>query len=406
MGTYIQDNRLIKLDTPLGKDVLLLRGFSGQEGISRLFRFDVNLFSENRAIPFPSIVGKKATITVVLPDRKERYINGLVDSFAQGGTSTVQIESATATFASYTARLVPWFSMLGYTSDCRIFQHKSVPDIIETIFKENSFSDFKNRLQGSFPEREYCVQWNETDLEFVSRLMEEEGIFYFFEHDKNAHTLVMANKPAEFKPCPLSSEARYEAGGGMGKVMEVITEWNIGHQVRPGKFETTDFNFEDPTLDLTQSVTGKDERKYEVRTYPGDYQKMDEGEKIVGIRMEELETPTIQVEGVSTCRAFVTGCRFELKDYYRRDIANKPYVLTRLEHKCSQGDNFLTTGTKAQEAFLYENRFQCVPHPTAYRPPRLTKRPYVQGNQTAIVVGPAGEEIFVDKYGRVKVQFH
>ncbi len=406
MGTYTQDNRLIKLNTPLGKDVLLLRGFTGQEGISKLFRFSLDLFSENRAISFPSIVGKKATVSIQLPDKKVRYINGLVDAFSQGGTSTIQIESATATFASYSAILVPWLTMLGYTSDCRIFQHKSVPDIIEAIFKEYSLSDFKNRLQGSFAEREYCVQWNETDLQFVSRLMEEEGIFYFFEHDESSHTLIMANKPAEFKPCPLMPEARYEATGGAGKVLEVITEWNISNQVRPGKFETKDFNFEDPTLDLTQSVTGKDERKFEIRTYPGDYLKMDEGERIVGIRMEELETPSIQVQGAGSCRGFVSGFRFDLKDYYRRDTNNKPFLLTQMDHRCSQGDNFLTTGTKAQEAFLYENRFQCVPHPTAYRPPRLTKRPYVQGNQTAIVVGPAGEEIFVDKYGRVKVQFH
>ena len=278
MAKYTQDNRFIKLETPLGKDVLLLQGFAGHEGVSQLFHFDLKLHSENRAIVFNSIVGKKATIRIELSDGKERCINGLIGSFSQGGSTVINVANSTATLASYSATLVPWLWMLKHTSDCRIFQNKTSLDIIQEIFKENGFSDFKVRTQGSFIEREYCVQWNETDLDFVLRLMEEEGIFYFFEHEETKHTLILANQSSEFKPCPFKADARFAPKQGAGRYEEVVTDWNHSQEVRPGKVEIKDFNFEQPTQDLTAALDGQDERKFEIRYYPGRYQKRDEGD--------------------------------------------------------------------------------------------------------------------------------
>ncbi|MEW5979686.1 MAG: type VI secretion system tip protein TssI/VgrG [Acidobacteriota bacterium] len=406
MARYTQDNRFIRIETPLGKDVLLLRGFRGHEGVSQLFEFDLYLHSENRAIAFNSIMGKKATIKIKLSDGSERCLNGLIGSFSQGGSTTLNVGNTTATFASYSAKLVPWLWMLKHTSDCRIFQNQTALDIIQQVFDENQLKDYKIRTQGSFSEREYCVQWNETDLDFVLRLMEEEGIFYFFEHEETKHTLVLANQPSEFKPCPYGAEARYGTAQGAGRYEEIVTDWNFVQQVRPGKVEIKDFNFEQPTMNLTTSVTGQDERKLEVRYYPGDYFKLDEGEKIVGIRMEEQATPTTVVQGISFCRNLASGYRFELKDYYRRDLVSKPFVLTEVRHESEQGNNYLATASQARDDFEYSNSFQCIPHSVPFRPPRVTPRPIIHGSQTAIIVGPPGEEIFVDKYARVKVQFH
>jgi type VI secretion system secreted protein VgrG len=387
---------MIRVYTTLGKDVLLLQSFRGHEGMSELFHFDMVMHSQNRSIAFDSIIGKKATIEVIHDNGKSRYINGIVNSFSQGGASQ--------TFASYHATIVPWTWLLTRTADCRIFQNKTAPDIIEQIFKDHSFADYKNKLHGSFTEREYCVQYRETAFNFISRLMQEEGIYYYFEHTADTHTLILANNPSEHKPCPNQPTARYESEWGAGRTEEVVTEWSIAQEVRPGKFSIVDFDFEKPTLDLTASVTGADERKYEIYDYPGEYKTKGEGEQLVGIRMQEEEATRVSVTGSSTCRGFTPGYKFDLKEHYRKDL-NKTFILTSVHHAADAGTNYESSesGTHSLE---YSNHFECIPHPTPFRPRRTTPVPVVHGTQTAIVVGPAGEEIYVDKYGRVKVQFH
>jgi type VI secretion system secreted protein VgrG len=401
---YTQENRIIRIDTPLGKDELLLQGFEGQEGVSRLFHFSLRLMSENRSIKFEDIVGKRATITIVLPDGSERFVNGLISSFAQGGSSTLESGDKPTVFSHYSASLVPSFWLFTRTSDCRIFQEMTVPEILEQVFKDNGFSDFKNKLQGSFETREYCVQYRETDFNFVSRLMEEEGIFYFFEHEKDKHTLTLANNPNEFKPCPLQDMVSYKTVIGQEREEDVITDFTMSREVRPGQYTIRDFNFENPGLDLTSNLTGKGDSKYELYDYPGEYKTKDEGEKLVGIRIQEEDLPQVIVNGASTCRGLVSGYRFDLRDHYRRDF-NKAYVLTAIQHSADLGESWRSSES-GETTVSYYNSFQCIPHPTPYRPPRITPVPVVQGTQTAIVVGPAGEEIYTDKYSRVKVQFH
>jgi len=405
MGEYKQDNRLIQVATPLGADELLLRSFHGQEGVSQLFRFDLLMHSENRSINFEAVVGKKATVSIHLPDGKVRYINGIINSFSQGGSSPLEGGTTPAVFTSYYATLVPWLWVLTRSSDCRIFQNLAVPDIITKVFKDHGFSDFANRLSGAFEPREYCVQYRETDFNFVSRLMEEEGIYYFFEHEADKHTLVLANRPNVFKPLPLHEAVSYKSMIGEGREEDVISEWSQSQEVRPGQYTLVDFNFEKPTLDLTSTVTGKDERKLEIYDYPGEYRVKAEGERLAGIRMEEEQTPQIVIAGAGSCRGFTPGYRFDLRDHYRRDF-NKSYVLTSVYHSADQGTNYRSSADQAAGDLNYSNHFQCIPHPTPFRPPRITPVPIVHGSQTAIVVGPAGEEIYVDKFGRVKVQFH
>ncbi|HKP85577.1 MAG TPA: type VI secretion system tip protein VgrG [Blastocatellia bacterium] len=404
MGEYTQANRLIRIETVLGKDALLLQGFRGQEGVSRLFHFDLYMHSENRSIPMEAIVGKKATIVVVLPDKKERYVNGIISSFSQAGSTPLEMGTTPRIFAHYTATLVPWMWMLTRTSDCRIFQDMTVPDIITKIFQEHKL-DFNNQLHGKFKRREYSVQYRETDFNFVSRLMEEEGIFYFFRHEADKHTLVVANDPSEFKKVPNTGDISYKSVIGEQRHEDVITEWTVGQEVRPGRYAINDFNFKKPLLDLTSDVSGKDERKLEIYDYPGEYATRDEGERLVGIRMHEQEARQVTGVGSSTCRGFIAGFRFKLKDHYRKDF-NKEYVIASNYISSDQGTNYRTTGVDAAEFFQYSNQIQCIPFPAPFRPARSTPVPFMQGPQTAIVVGPPGEEIYVDQYGRVKVQFH
>ena len=177
---YTQENRYIAIETPLGKDVLLLAGFSGTEGISHLFHFDLNLLSENHDIAFDGIVGKNVTLSIILADGSKRYFNGIISGFSHersGGESESDLF-----LSSYSAKMVPWLWLLTQTADSRIFQNLSVPDIIEKIFSEKGLLDYRISLHGTYEKRDYCVQYRETDFNFVSRLMEDEGICYFFEH--------------------------------------------------------------------------------------------------------------------------------------------------------------------------------------------------------------------------------
>ena len=405
MGQYTQENRALQVVTPLGPDELLLHSFEGEEGVSKLFRFDLKMQSENHGIKFESLVGKAATVRILLPDGSERQINGILSSFAQGGSSPLQEGRTPVFFANYRATLVPWLWVLTRSSDCRIFQNMTTPDILSQIFKEHGFSNFQNRLYGSFQPREYCVQYRETDFDFVSRLMEEEGIFYFFEHYPDKHMLILANRPNEFKSLTLHPAISYKTMIGVDRSRDVISEWNTTQEVRPGQYTVADYNFRQPSLDLSATIVGQDERRLELYDYPGQYQEKAEGERLAGIRMEEAQMPQQVIEGAGTCRGLIPGYRFDLRDHYRRDF-NRSYVLLSVYHSADQGANYRTIAEQAAEGFHYSSRFQCIPYPTPFRPPRLTPVPTVRGSQTAIVVGPAGEEIYVDKFGRVKVQFH
>ncbi len=186
-----QKNRLVAIDTPLGKDALLLSAIQGNEGISTPFSFELDLLSANNSIKFKDIIGKNVTVSVVLADGKKRYFNGVISRFAQGPGE----DGGDIRLASYSATMVPWLWLLTRTSDSRIFQELTVPEIVETVFQDYGFLNFRLDLSGSYDKRDYCVQYRETDFNFVSRLLEEEGIFYFFEHEKKKHTLIMADVP-------------------------------------------------------------------------------------------------------------------------------------------------------------------------------------------------------------------
>src|ERR1700756_907076 len=194
MPTYTQATHRISVSTPLGDDVMLLRGFSGSEAISQLFHFDLDLLSENDSINFQDIVGKNVTLRIFDSDGAERYWNGFISRLSQGA----QDRRLTA----YRAPMVAWLWVLTRTADCRIFQNKAVPDIIQKIFSDLGFQDFELRLYGSFTPRDYCVQYRETDFNFVSRLMEEEGIYYYFKHEDGKHTLVLPDAKSGYFDVP------------------------------------------------------------------------------------------------------------------------------------------------------------------------------------------------------------
>jgi len=396
---FTQANRILSIDTPLGSDVLLLHDLSGHEAISKMFHFSVELLSENHSISFKDIVGKQVTLSLHLPGNDKRYWNGYVSRFATVGGDN--------RFSYYQAEIVPWFWFLTRTADCQIFQQKSIPEIIKKVFQDHGFQDFQDRTQASYQQREYVVQYRETAFNFVSRLMEEYGIFYFFEHDQNSHKLIFADKPQVHKNCPVQYKVRFNyTPGGVLLKEDVVQSWGAEEELRPGNYALNDYNFQTPSTSLLANVQTVDQiggnTKYEIYDYPGIYTKKADGDTLAKVRMEEEEAVHHLVTGSGNCRTFASGYKFHMDHHPRRD-QDGDYVLTEVTHAASVGGSYSGSGGEADET--YSNHFTCIPAAVPFRPQRLTPKPVVQGPQTAVVVGPSGEEIYPDKYGRVKVQF-
>lgn len=390
MTEYTQAGRPMRVDTDLGEDVLLLEGFSGREGISRPFTWELELLSEEPGIDPDDVLRTAMLLTIATPSGEDRLVHGRVRRFVQVGRS----EELT----SYRAEIVPWTWFLSLTRDCRIFQEMTVLQIVEKVFESQGFSDYDIRCTRNYPEREFCVQYRETHLDFVSRLLEEEGIFYFFEHETSKHTLVLTDDNSAVEPCPGLPEARMSTPQVPEE--DVVTDMVREHGVHAGEITLTDYDYLQPSLSLESSISG--EGAGEVYDYhPGRYTSREEGERRARLRMELRESGRHVARGESSCRAFRSGFRFELAGHFD-SAANQPWTLVELHHTAHAGDY-----RSWESASLdYENEFVAIPHEVPYRPPRKTPRPVVEGTQTAVVVGKSGEEIWTDEHGRIKVQFH
>jgi type VI secretion system secreted protein VgrG len=399
-ATYKQADRVLEITTPLGEDVLLLTAFVGHEEMSRMFRFELYLVSEKDSISAKDIVGKNVTFSLRKPDGGLRHFNGFVSRFVSSGRGD--------RLSTYRAEVVPWFWFLTRTSDCRIFQNMTIVQIVEKVFKDLGFSDFDTSgVKGEHPTWDYCVQYRETDANFVSRLLEQEGMFFFFKHEKGKHTLVIADDKGAHKDCE-DSQVEFAASLSAPMGEDFITRWEHQYEFRPGKWAHTDYNFETPTTRLmanTNSVVNMDGMdKFEIYDYPGEYEKKNEGDAEVKLRMEEEEAAHEVVSGSSKCRSFSPGGKFTLKKHHVKSESGKPYVLTSVHHSAKMAGSYITGyGEKEHD---YQNHFTCIPASATFRAARITPKPLIQGSQTAVVVGPGGEEIYPDKYGRVKVQFH
>jgi type VI secretion system secreted protein VgrG len=398
--SYSQDNRLMAIDTPLGKDVLLLQELTGYEGISRLLSYELDLLAfENDAIDFTQLVGQRVSITIHLPDGTPRYINGMVSRFTQGETDD-------RLFTHYHAEVVPWLWFLTRKSDCRIFQNMTAPDVIKQVLSDYS-PDFRASLNGHYPTLEYCVQYRETMFNFVSRLMEEFGIFYYFDHStEGQHTMVLVDQNSTLTPCP-SSPVSYDTQVGGLTDPEVISNWHVGQEVRTGKYTLTDYNFKTPSLDLGSNmptiVKLGASSGLELYDYPGPHTTKEEGDAATKLRMQEEEAAHMVISAAGNCRGLMSGYTFELQNHYRKD-QNTKFGVTEVRHFASAGQTYTAAGPTGGET--YSNTLTCIPATVQYRPARITPKPFVQGPQPAIVVGKSGEEIWVDKYGRVIVQFY
>jgi len=400
MATYTQAERRLSLTTPLGPDALLLTAFSGREELSRPFAYQMELLSEKDAIKGEEIIGKSVTWSVLMPDDSKRFFNGIVRRFSYKGTDD--------RLSRYRMEVVPWLWLLTRTTDCRIFQKKSVPDILALVFKDLGFTDFTPKLRATYDPMDYCVQYRESDFDFASRLMEEEGIFYFFKHEDGKHTLVFADHKGAYEPA-VEKEVDFSVSLSQPEAYDQLLSWEHRYEFRSGKVAQQSFNFEKPSSSLmakTDTLLKVDAfKKFELYDYPGHYVEKGRGEDLAKVRMEAEEAAYDVVAGSSRCRSFSPGLKFTIRRHHCKAEEGKGYVLTSVEHRATEAGGYATGGGEASE-LDYSNAFECIPDATVFRPARLTPKPLIHGTQTATVVGPSGEKIFVDKHGRVKVQFH
>ena len=381
--SYTQASNPILITTPFGDDKLLLRTIQGEERISGLFQYHLEMVSQQNDLDFSKIVGKPVTVTFTLSTGDKAYRHGIVGRFVQLGKS--------ARFTSYSATLYPWLWLMTMNSDCQIFQNMTVPDIIKKVFSNLGFSDIKDSLTGSYTAREYCVQYMETSFAFVSRLMEEEGIFYFFTHTASAHTMVLADDASAFAACPGVSTVTMVGTAASSATEALITDCTLEQQVVPEQFKTDDYDFETPSTDLlvTATTQSSDRALYE---FPAGYIVKDQAESSATRILNSLEVPAKLLRGSGQCRSFQAGFKFTLAGHSRSDL-NTDYILQSLSFRAGQ-------------ATFYSNSFQAFPTTATFRPQRITPRPRIVGLQTALVVGKSGEEIWTDKYGRIVVQFY
>ncbi|MCA9114144.1 MAG: type VI secretion system tip protein VgrG [Planctomycetaceae bacterium] len=409
MSATTQDYRTLSVTTPLGKDQLLLAKFEGTEQISGLFRFELEMWSEDHALKAIDLVGKGITFSTLLADGTERCFHGIVSRFFAG----VKRDELRA----YRAEVVPQLWQLTQTTDCRIFQNQSVVEIIKAIFADHGLTDFKTSgISGTHSPLEYCVQYRETDFAFVSRLMEQEGIFYFFQHRDGGHTLVLGDSNSAFQVCA-EAEVEFSWLGGSQSRVNRITDWEHRYEFRPGRWTQSDQNFIDhpagtakiPFNHLKTSTDSKlkisGSSQFEKYEFPGRYPDKATGTSYTQIRMEAEEAGFDQVAGSSRCASFSPGTKFKITSHDCPSEDNTTWVFTRVTHRAEEGAPYRRTSGDGELIDTFENQFLCIPQDVPFRPLAETPKPVVHGSQTAVVTGPPGEEIWPDQYGRVRVQF-
>lgn len=460
-----QLHRFLRLKSPLSDDVLLIKRMTGVERLGRPFVYTLDLFSEDPEIGFDKVVGQPVTIHVDTSRTTTRYFNGFISSFEQ-----VEADQRKAV---YRAVVVPWLWFLTRTADCRIFQKMTVPEIIKDVFDRFPISNFDLAgLTGDYEKLTYCVQYRETAFNFVHRLMEEEGIYYYFKHQDGTHQLMMCDSPAAHSSAEGYDMVTYNPESRTKVDTQSIWHWKLTQLVQPGKYVHTDYDFFKPSTSLESNheiPRPHAASKLEFYDYPGRYYEQGVGTRLAHVRLEEFHAEHEVVHGEGDSRGLEAGHTFSLHKHPRQDQI-KEHLLTSVEYMFTADDYEsesapevkVVVGSRAATSIGATHgvqaghggglggggagagsigpgaaggngaggslgmgggssdpgprkhdkppqcicRFTAIDKITQFRPLRITHKPFVQGPQTATVVGPGGEEIHTDEFGRVKVHFH
>ncbi|EBS1326957.1 type VI secretion system tip protein VgrG [Salmonella enterica subsp. enterica serovar Muenchen] len=382
---------------------LLFASLDGGETLSELFSYVVQLktpdtlnlgyVSPAANLPLKPMVGKDLCVNIELDGGGKRHISGLV--------TAARVVGHEGRSVTYELHMEPWLKLLTHTSDYKAFQNKTVVDILDEVLAEYPYP-VEKRLVESYPVRTWQVQYGETDFDFLQRLMQEWGIYWWFEHSEDSHTLVLADAISAHKACPDSPLVEWHQEG-LKLDKEFIHTITANESLRTGQWVLDDFDFTKPRSLLANTVANPRETghaTYEHYEWPGDYFDKSEGEMLTRIRMEAQRSPGSRVLGGGNIRTLMTGYTFTLENYPTAEV-NQEYLL--MQTLLFVQDNAQHSGQ--DQHFTFSTRFELHPTREVFRPQRTVSKPHTKGPQSAIVTGPAGQEIWTDQYGRVKVQF-
>ncbi|HVZ43832.1 MAG TPA: type VI secretion system tip protein TssI/VgrG [Ramlibacter sp.] len=377
---FTQASAFMAVTTPFGADKLILDALEGTEGISQPFRFSLSMRGDDTSLDPATIVGQSVTVTLKLGTADSRYFNGICSRFLHIGGDRE--------FTAYSAEVVPKLWLLTLTRDRKIYQNKSVSDIVKAVLGDFGIT-ISDKLTGTYTAREYCVQHDETAFEFISRLMEEEGIFYFFTFADGAHTMVLADATSAHTDCPGAATLTFHPKASVRERIDQVQRFEFESRLVAQKFTLNDYDFEQPSTALKgeNAGTGGKGTQYE---YPGGKKAVADHNAKAKIRVEAQQVQSAIARGQSFCYALTAGTKFTLSGHPRAAL-NAAHVVRSVTHSASNEH--------------YSNAFEAFPATVPFRPPRITPRPRVAGSQIATVVGPSGEEIWTDKHGRIKVLF-
>lgn len=403
MGQLTQDTRLCELKTPLGKDVLVFAGFEGSEGLSELFEYRIECLSEDADLDFDRAIGQQCTLTIKLHE-KEREFSGVLTEAQWLGVKN--------DYFSYRIVLRPWLWLLSRTTDCRIFQDKKAPDIIKQVFNERGFTDYESKLteEGSCPKLEYCVQYRETDLNFVCRLMEQHGIYYFFKHEGGKHTLVLADSKSSHTPIKgLATIPYIPLTGADRRGEQHIYEWVSERRFRTGKIELNDYNYQKPNAQLISDAKGSEHytrSEMEFYDYPGKFKEKSDGERYANIQLQAEQAMDRRRRGNGDAVNLFPGGLTKLEKH-SKDSQNVEYLVVRATHSFSI-ESYRTGGPSDAGQHVYFGSYEFLPSDRPFRALMITPKPRINGIQTARVVTKddnSSEEIDVEALGEIYVRF-
>ncbi len=377
---FTQTNTFLQLTTPFGADVLLLDALEATEAISEMFRITLNMRSDDTELDASKVIGNSVTVTLQIPDGPKRYFNGIVSRFVHTGGDRE--------FAHYSAEVVPKLWLLTLTRNRAIWQTKTVAEIIKAVLGEYGVS-FEDKLTGTYTALDYCVQYDESAFDFISRLMESAGIFYFFTFASGKHTMVLADAASAHVDCSDAAKIRFHPDVGGRPMIDTLSSFELEDRLVSLKHTLSDFDPLAPSTSLTAEASGES-GKGEIFEWPGGHASVSAGQALAKLRVQASQVQGQVLRGDSYVYPFAAGTKFTLSGHFRASL-NAAHVLRRVQHSARDD--------------LYRNSIEAFPASVPFRPPLSTPRPRVFGSQTATVVGPQGEEIWSDKHGRIKVQF-
>ncbi|MFO0579787.1 MAG: type VI secretion system tip protein TssI/VgrG [Polyangia bacterium] len=418
--------------------LLSVAEFNGQEEISQPFQYTITLFSEQSAIPLAKFAGEPALLT--LRDFSGvRYVHGVIERFRQLSSERLGALYAPSgkAYSYYQATLIPTMATLRYRKTSRIFQDMATLAIIKKVFADAGLPEdlLQPSLSGEYSKRGYCVQYQESDFHFISRLLEEEGIAYYFMHSKDKDVMVLADSAESFGPianAPMLPFRENDPNKSTALHKDVVYEFQSEAAMHVGTLRMQDYRFKHPDMDLSAEQSGEEFKQYEHYLYPGEYVEPELGKRLATVRLEEMTARRQNYVGLTTSRSLEPGHLLTLVQHPQPEY-NQQYLIVGVSQSGSQRidaseqtlgglsmlfhrDHSVSTVmsetaqavqnmVQSMSGATHEAKFMCVPSSVTFRPRRVTDRPVIPGLQSAVVVGPKGEEIHCDEHGRIKIQF-